>query len=251
VKALEEGTALKAVYGDAVISVGALYESAMDQAFWQRYRRDDADAAATVKEIDEALAKAPALSAEDKLRIDAVRRQYAMLGEPLPPFKTTPIAVPPKTKAKAAAVVPAAPDLKIGPDYGAATVLVLFPDWCPQCRKMMTALTEFGAANKDTPIYVRGLMFLDDPAPLGPATNAMAVHEQNIKEVQGTSTLLVDGKIARDLGVLDFPLGIVLDHDGQVRYIGVLPGDAFNGNGYMEKILTRMTGTPAAASPAR
>jgi thiol-disulfide isomerase/thioredoxin len=243
VKALEAGTALKAVNGDAVISLGVLYESAMELAFWQRYHHDDAAAATTVKDIEDALAKAPAPTGEDTLRIDAVRTQYALLGQTLPALNTAPVSVPAKTKGKAAASLPA---VRIGPGYGAATVLVLFPDWCPQCRKMMKTLTEFGAVNKSTPVYAFGLMFPDDPGQQDLTPEAkQAAHEQNLKEAMGTSTLLVDGKTAHSLGVLDFPLGIVLDHDGRVRYVGVLPDDAFNGNGYMEKVLVRMAGAQA------
>jgi len=69
--------------------------------------------------------------------------------------------------------------------------------------------------------------------------------------VQGTATLLVDWKDAHTLGVLDFPLGIALDHDGLVRYVGVLPGDAFSGNGYLEKVLARMTGAQAGTPPPK
>ncbi len=111
---------------------------------------------------------------------------------------------------------------------------------------MMKTLTEFGAANKGTPVYVFGLMFLEDPGQQDLTPEAkQAAHEQNLKEAMGTSTLLVDGKTAHSLGVLDFPLGIVLDHDGRVRYVGVLPDDAFNGNGYMEKVLVRLAGAQA------
>jgi thiol-disulfide isomerase/thioredoxin len=241
VAALEAGTALKAVHGDAVISVGMLYESAMELAFWQRYNNDFA-AAATVKDIEDALAKSTALPADDTLRIEAVRTQYALLGKPLPAFKTAPVVEPPRTRRKTGPMQPA---MHIGPDFGAATVLVLFPDWCPQCRGMMKTLTEFGAANKETPIYAFGLMFLDDPTASEPSgDDNEKAHEQNLREVEGTSTLLVDAKTAHSLGVLDFPLGIVLDHDGLVRYIGVLPVDAFNGNGYMEKLLERLAGGP-------
>jgi len=248
VKALEAGAPLKAVHGDAVISLGALYESAMELAFWQRYRHDDADAATTVKEIEDGLAKEAPLSGEDKMRIDAVRTQYALLGETLPAFKKTLVLQPPKSRGKATA---AQLGLQIGPDYGAATVLVLFPDWCPQCRKMMKTLTGFGAAKKDKPVYAYGLIFLDDPEPLGLTAEGKQAHEQNLKEVEGTSTLLVDAQTAHTLGVLDFPLGIVLDHDGRVRYVGVLPGDAFNGDGYMERILVRLSGAQAGVSPEK
>ncbi|HEY2859785.1 MAG TPA: hypothetical protein VGJ21_15295 [Terracidiphilus sp.] len=245
VKALEAGSALRSAHGDAVMSPGALYESAMDMAFWQRYGHSDVAAAATTSDIEQALAKTPTLAAEDKLRVDAIRTQYALLGQPLPDLKTAPVAEPPKTKGKTA-VAPPAP--RIGPDYGAATVLVLFPDWCPQCRRMMKALTEFATANKDTPIYAYGLMFLDDPAAQNlTEEKKTAAHEQNIKDVEGTSTMLVDVNAPQTLGALDFPLGIVLDHDGRVRFVGVLPGDAFAGNGYMEKVLVRMTGAEASA----
>jgi len=241
VAALEAGTALKAVHDDAVISMGMLYESAMELAFWQRYNNDFA-AAATVKDIEDALAKASALPADDTLRIEAVRTQYALLGKPLPGFKTTPLVEPLKTRRKSNTMQPA---MHIGPDFGAATVLVLFPDWCPQCRGMMKTLTEFGTANKETPIYAFGLMFLDDPAEPEPAAEESGTaHEQNLKDVEGTSTLLVDVRTAHSLGVLDFPLGIVLDRDGLVRYVGVLPVDAFKGNGYMEKMLERLAGGP-------
>ncbi len=249
VKALEPGTALKATHGNAVISLGALFESAMDLAFWQRYSHNDAAAATAASDIDAALAKGGVPSAEDQQRIDAVRTQFALLGKPLPVFKTTPVQQAPKTPLKVRTKSSATdPPMQIGPDYGAATVLVAFPDWCPQCRKMMKTVTDFAAANKETPIHAYGLMFLDEPVSVSETTNdKQAAHEQNLKEVQGTNTLLMDSSDVRALGALDFPFGIVLDHEGKVQYVGELPGDAFNGNGYLEKVLTRMTG--AQASP--
>lgn len=258
VKALESGTGLKATYGNAVISLGALCESAMELAFWQRYAHNDEAAAKTVSEIDAALAMGPAPSAEDQQRIDAVRTQYALLGKPLPAFKTVsvpqaPKSPPPPNPLRTRSRPPATETpIQIGPDYGAATVLVLFPDWCPQCRKLMKTLTDFGAVNKETPIHAYGLMFLDDPVSANQtADEKRAAHEQSLKEVQGTNTLLMDANDARTLGALDFPFGVVLDHEGKVRYVGVLPGDAFKGNGYMEKVLTRMTGTQTTAPPAK
>jgi hypothetical protein len=34
-----------------------------------------------------------------------------------------------------------------------------------------------------------------------------------------------------------------------IRFIGALPGDAFNGDGYMEKVITRMVGVQARSAP--
>lgn len=55
--------------------------------------------------------------------------------------------------------------------------------------------------------------------------------------------------------MVDYPLGVVLDSSGTIRLIGVLPSDAFEGNGYVEKVLGRMLakyrpkGTSALPAP--
>jgi len=49
--------------------------------------------------------------------------------------------------------------------------------------------------------------------------------------------------------VVDDPLGSVVDSSGTIRFIGVLPGDAFNGNGYIEKVLERMFPKAASKEP--
>jgi thiol-disulfide isomerase/thioredoxin len=117
------------------------------------------------------------------------------------------------------------------------TVLVLFPDWCGGCRKMMKPLTEFVKANKETPIHAYGLVFEDDSV-----IPVAAAHEELLKELKGTSTLVVPATTAQDLGADDYPLGIVIDRLGKVRFIGVLPGDAFNGDGYVEKTILKIVG---------
>jgi hypothetical protein len=40
-----------------------------------------------------------------------------------------------------------------------------------------------------------------------------------------------------------------VDHAGVIRFIGVIPSDAFNGDGYMEKVITRMVGTQVRTLP--
>jgi hypothetical protein len=45
---------------------------------------------------------------------------------------------------------------------------------------------------------------------------------------------------AQTFGVVDSPLGVVLDRSGTIRFIGVLPSDAFDENGYISKVLDRM-----------
>ena len=47
-EALKKDAPLRAVNGNAAMSLGALYDSAMELAFWQRYAGDDSGAMATV-----------------------------------------------------------------------------------------------------------------------------------------------------------------------------------------------------------
>lgn len=227
VQALQQNGPLKATRGDAVIGMGALYEWGMRLAFLQRYVGDDDGAATTVAELDAALPKSSPLSAEDQQRIDAIASQYKLLGTRLPEVNVVQSLQSPTAKAR------------IDPNFGTATVLVLFPDWCMQCRRMMKTLTEFAVVNHDTPIHAYGLMFSANPK-TSPST-----HPENVKDVQGTATLVVPATTAQTFGGVEFPLGIVVDQDGLIRFIGTIPGDAFNGDGYMEKAIIRMTTTAA------
>jgi thiol-disulfide isomerase/thioredoxin len=228
VDALKKGAPLKAVNGDAVMSVGALYESAMELAFWQRYAGDDAAAAATVADVDAALPQTAPVKSEDAARIAAVRTRYGLLGARLPEVKVLRALESPAAKAQ------------IDTHFASATVLVLFPDWCGGCRKMMKTLTEFGKVNKETPIHAYGLVFADDSV-----IPVQAAHEEVLKELRGTATLVVPDTAAQTFGATEFPLGIVIDRMGRIRFIGALPGDAFNGGGYVEKVIERMVAVEA------
>lgn len=228
VAALAQGVPLKASTGDAVMSVGALYDSAMELAFWQKYAGDEPAASATVADVDHALAPDTPLNAEDTARIAAVRTRYGLLGARLPDVKVLRTLDSPAAKIQMIRA-----DAPI-------TVLVLFPDWCGGCRKMMKPLTEFVKANQSTPIHAYGLVFEDDSV-----IPVQAAHEELLKEMKGTSTLAVSPTTAQSLGANDYPLGIVLDGGARVRFIGVLSGDAFNGDGYVEKMIVKIV----AANP--
>jgi len=221
---------LKATNGNAVMGVGALYESAMELAFFQRYAADEAGAALTVSEVEAALLQDGVIPAEERQRTDAVALQYKLLGSRLPRIEVQKALMSGKAKGQIGPT-------QIGPDFGAATVLVVFPEWCTQCRGMMKTLTQFAAVNGDVPIHAYGLMFADETEGADPAA-----HEAKLKELQGTATMVVPATVATTLGAIDFPLGVVVDHGGVVRFIGAIPADAFNGDGYISKVLTRMAG---------
>jgi hypothetical protein len=223
VEALKKDAPLKAVSGDAVMSVGALYESAMELAFWEKYAGDDAGASAIAADVNQAVGRDAALSGEDAARIAAARLRYGLLGERLPEVPVV------RGLESASGRTP-----RVVKTDAPLTVLLLFPDWCGGCRKMMKPLTEFVKANIKTPIHAYGLVFEDDSV-----VPEQAGHDEFLKEMKGTSTLVVPATTAQALGADDYPLGIVMDGQGRVRFIGVLPGDAFKKDGYVEKMILK------------
>ncbi len=232
--ALAQTVPLKAVHGDAVMSVGALYESAMRLAFLDRYNGDEGAAQAAAADVAGALRATAALSAEDKQIVSAVSARYALLGTHLPNVKVLRALESPTAKAQ------------IYTHFASATVLVLFPDWCGGCRKMMKTLTEFARVNKNTPIHCYGLVFTDDSV-----IPVQSAHEELLKELRGTATLVVPDTTAQTFGATDYPLGIVLDRTGMIRFIDALPGDAFNGGGYIEKVVEHMVAVEATTESGR
>jgi thiol-disulfide isomerase/thioredoxin len=225
VAALRQGVPLKAAHGDAVMGVGVLYESAMQLAFLDRYAGDDEAAATAAADVEGALPATAMLAAEDRQRVDAVTSRYQLLGAKLPVVKIVRTLQSPAASAQRA-------NAHIGPNFGSATVLVLFPDWCVECRKMMKTLTRFAEANRTTFIHAYGLVFADDSVVLG-----QAAHEENFKQMAGTQTFIVPDTAAQTFGATDYPLGIVLDSMGTIRFIGALPADAFNGDGHIGKVI--------------
>ena len=228
ISALSAGTPLRAQYGEAVANVGALYAMAMEAAFFERYAGDNAQAAIFANDVEQAVPKDAPLTAEDHQEIDSVELQYHLLGARL---KQIPLI----RSFKSPAAKP-----QIDENFGAATVLVVFPDWCVQCRKMMPVMTQFAEVNSKTPIHAYGLLFRETGEDSPPNLQ---------KELLGTNVLEISADSAHSFGLSDYPLGIVVDHAGIVRFIGVLPDDAFNGGGYIEKVISRMVGLPIKKLP--
>lgn len=220
--AIERHAVLTEAHGDALMSEAALYSSGMQLAFLQSYNFDKSSAEETVARLDKAIGGK--LKAEDAATTERVRTAYKLLGAKLPKIKIRRALLSPSSKPQ------------IDPNDGTATVLVLFPDWCASCREEMKTLTEFARLNAETPIRAYGLVFHDD---FGVREEKPA--EENWKDMEGTATLVVEAETARTFGATEYPLGVVVDHDGVVRFVGVLPDNAFSGDGYIERILIRMS----------
>ncbi len=228
IDALTKGAPLKAEYGDAVVQIGLLYEMAVEAAFFERYAGNNAQAAVDWDDVERALPANAMLTGEDRQEIDSAKLQYHLLGTELEHISAIRSFKSAKSKAW------------IEENFGAATVLVVFPDWCVQCKKMMQTMTQFGAANADTPIYAYGLIFKESGEETAPDSE---------KELISTDVMEVSQETARSFGTTDYPLGIVVDHAGVIRFIGVIPSDAFKGDGYMEKVITRMVGVQVRSLP--
>ncbi|HEY3706362.1 MAG TPA: hypothetical protein VGL22_14970 [Terracidiphilus sp.] len=224
VQALSRPGPLTAAGSDAAISTGSLYASAMELAFFNRFAGNTDAAAAAAADADAALQRLTTISAEDQQEINEVRTQYYLLGMHLPNVHPT------RTLQSASA------KLRIDPNFGKATVLVLFSDWCIECRELVKTMTKFAAANSNAPIHVYALLYPED-SPAGQQDAAKVLHAENEKYLAGTPTLEVPAQTARTFGVVDYPLGVVLDSSGTIRFIGVVPSDAFERNGYVEKVL--------------
>lgn len=223
VQALKAGTALKATHGDAVMSLGLLYDSAMELAFFDRFEGREMAAEQAAADCDDALSRVAGIAPEDKQRIDAVRLQFGLVGVSLPPFTVT----------KALESATAKPAIE--GELGEGTVFVLFPEWCAQCRAMMKTMTKFAQVNASNPLHAYGLMFAEEGENLDEAAR-----EAMYKELAGTQTYVVTAETAKTFGALDFPTAVVVDRRGIIRFIGMIPPDAFNGDGYMEKVFMRM-----------
>ncbi|HUB50628.1 MAG TPA: hypothetical protein VL986_00585 [Terracidiphilus sp.] len=258
VDALKLGVPLKAENSEAVIGIGALFESGMELAFFERYAGDDRSAGATISDLEDALGTKAQFSGTDWQQISRVRAEYGLIGWRLPrievekSLETKAARVPsPAVRSRpprAPALTQTAGALPLinGPDFGAVTVLVFFPDWCAQCRAMMKTVTEFATLNAQTPIHAWGLMY-SDAAPDAEAQSAIdAATESRIKELEGTNTLIVSAATAAKFSPGDFPMAVVVDQAGVVRFVGTIPTDSFNGNGYMQRIILRMATTEAS-----
>jgi thiol-disulfide isomerase/thioredoxin len=246
VDALSKDIPLQETNGNDSVSVGSLYESGMHLAFLERYAGADVPAAKVVAQLRSALPKAELLSVEDQRLILAVDTRYALLGANQPSLEILKSLLSPTAK----------PGFKpaLNRADGLATVLVLFPEWCTQCRKMVKPMAELAAgkpgqagtakANRAQPkpppaksvprFAAYALMFensLEDAA--------SPLKDETQKDVQGTSTFLVSPATAAAFGATEFPMGIVEDKLGNIVYVGLLPTNAFAPKGLIEEIVDR------------
>ena len=148
-------------------------------------------------------------------------------------------------------------------NFGAATVFVLFPDWCAQCVTMALHFPSAAASLKQQNNAVRlyGVLAQADPKP---PVAAKAQSQPTIKptlsgdskvphqEIQlgikptsaalliGTPTLLVPVGTLNTFVATDFPLVIVVDHGGIVRFLQPADENAVVPGGLVEQVVNHV-----------
>ncbi len=230
VEALKSGSTLKPDQGGAVMGVGTLFESGMQLAFLQRYAGDEHGAARTVTELEAAVASSQAVTAPDRLLMEAVRKQYGLIGAVLPEIDTSGLAHLIGSGSATAK--------KFRTDKGFVTIVAVFPDYCPQCVRTMAGLTEFASGHLAAKVHGYGLVVRDDMS---------AVPPESWKDLKGTTTYAVKPDAVAMLGAVDYPFLVVTDEHGVVYYAGTIPANAFVPNGYMEQVIGRIVGELAVA----
>ena len=235
-EALQAGSPLKAVHGDAAMGVGELFDSGLRLAFLQRYAGDTRGAERTYADLDGALTKAGAIGATDYQLISAAETQYKLIGVRLPKIDAQRVLTAPMTKTK------------VGFDPGHVTVFAIFPEWCPQCAKAMQGLSEFAAEHAAAKVHAVGLMVQDSKPETDAKPDAGPLPDS--KALKGTETMAVTKEAVAVFSPVEYPLIVVTDPEGIVYFVGLIPDNAFVPNGYMEQVIGRIVGETAAVRNA-
>jgi hypothetical protein len=246
------------------LSRATLYADGLAYAALEQFVGQPADAAALAISIVEALDAALAtqgavLPPDDAIQIAAARRQYALLGKPLP-------AIPITLSLYAPGEAP-----RINTDYGSSTALFLFPPWCAQCVRMGQSFMSSLFRLSDRKVHIDGLLAQDPPPvaaspdlgmspsgllrpkrgsgssskpgsgrhghPAPAAERAPAAAPKSAAELlQHTPTLVVPVRTLEQFAATDFPLLIATDSKGIVRFIEPAPEDALQPGGFLDQV---------------
>jgi len=212
-----------------------LYGDGLAFAALQQYAGQPDAAKATVAELDAALGKT--LGPDDAIPVEGLRRQYGLLGRPLPELKYELSLQDVKEKPH------------INPDLGAATALLLFPEWCAQCVKMAPDIWDAMGRLGQNEVRVYGLVAepLPDKAallvaqmkPMGtPAvvTTAEVRPKTPSEMLLHTPTLVVPTETLERFAATDFPFLVVVDHAGIVRFAGAAPESVLQPGDFLDRV---------------
>lgn len=219
-EALKKATPLVETNGHDALGMGELYEEGMQIAFLESYAGKNS--AETVAQLKAALPTMAPLAPEDLKLMQAADARYGMLGSGLidvPGIK--PLAKPP-VKAS------------IGPVEGLATVWIFFPQWCPQCRKMMKPMLALAHQSGATKFSAYGLIVQDTHEDGGSVPPA-----DQFADLRGMPVLLIPPSTAEIFGAIKYPFAVVADKSAKICYLGPISSNAFEPHGLIEEIVRR------------
>lgn len=221
-----------------------LYEDGLAYAALEQYAGDPASAAARVAELD--LALGTSLPPDEAIPVETARRRYALLGKPLPgiDFELSLADVREKPH--------------INPDYGSATALLLFPEWCAQCVRTAPEIWDAMGRLGGKEIRVYGLLAaaLPDKAallkaqmkPMGPVP-ADAPPKPVAEQLLHNPVLVVPPETLKRFAAEDFPFLVVVDHAGIVRFAAPAPEAVLAEGNMLDQVTLHMAETwPKAAA---
>lgn len=217
------------------LSAHELYTTALVTPTLLQLEGSTAAAAGTLLTIETAVPTQ--LPTDEATLIVLARRRYSLLGAPLPPVPVT-------------AALGSGP-ARINPDFGSATVLLVFPDWCAQCVRMAARdAAPFLARHTDDNIHLYALLAQAGPPPPLATTAKRSAHDTQtgtpakpIDLLRGSPTLVVPASVPlTTFAATDFPLLLVTDHEGRIRFAGVAPDNAFVEGSLVDQILDRVAG---------
>jgi hypothetical protein len=223
-----------------VIPRSRLYASGLSQAELLQYVNKPDEAAASVATLDAALGDVAKISTDDMVPIGEARKQYGLLGKPLPVLTLSmSLANPTETP-------------QLDPQFGAGTALLLFPDWCAQCVAMRGDLwkaeqTKQGIVRLFVLLAERGpdkeVMAAEAIAPkpkvADPATAQLAPEKLKTPSelLLNTQTLVVPPETTALFAAGDFPFVVMVDHAGIVRFAGSAPETAVRPGDFLDRLV--------------
>jgi hypothetical protein len=221
------------------VPIHTLYADGLAFAALQQFVGDPQAARKTVAELDAAL---PAtLEPDDSIPIGETRRQYALLGTPLP-------AIPLSLSLFAAGETP-----RINTNYGSSTILFLFPEWCAHCirltQQILPALYRINGGDADE-VHLYALLAQPTPPvaapPKGPHFSKQKPSSTEpaqpeppktaAEQLRGTPTLIVPPATLAQFAATDFPLLIATDSKGIIRFIQPASETALNQGDFLDQI---------------
>ena len=230
--------------GADIIPAHELYTAALAAPTLLQLEANAPAAAQTLTTIEAAVPSQ--LGTDEFTLIQLARRRYQLLDASLPQ-------IPASVSLFSPAETP-----RINRNFGAATVLLIFPDWCAQCVRVGTEqFMPFLARHAGENIHLYGLLAQLHPPPVAAAPaprrrggpTAAAGETASASETQptaadllrGTPTLVVASSLPiTAFATTDFPLLVIADHDGRIRFADTAPENAFIPGSLVDQLITRV-----------